>query len=563
MAKRPRGKGQWQSDLVAGFTFAAVNIPQGMANGALATVNPVLGLYSLMIATPVAALFSGAVFLNVSTTSALSAATASALVSVPGEQRTAALVTLVLSMGLFQLVLGVRKLGWLIRYVPNSVMIGFTNGVAILIILGQLGDLTGFRSGQNNAVFRALDLVIHFQHVQLSIFAVGALTLVAILMLQRSLLRNYALLLALLLASAVVFLLDTDQILIVRDIAEIPRALPSLRLPVPLLNINLIVSGMALAIVGLVQGAGVSQTYRNPDGKYADTSRDFLGQGVANMATSLVQGIPTGGSMSGSALMVQAGQRTRRANVVAGVFVAGLVLLFGNLIGLIPQAALAALLIVVGFQLLTIPRMLTVARTGQIPMVAMLITFAATLFVPLQYAVFTGVAVSILLAVFQMANKVNLVEIVLMPDGFLEEAPAPAQLPSNKTTVLYIYGSTYFAAASTLETLLPSAEDARHAVVILSLRGSGEVGSTFLTVVRRYAEALRASECELMLAGVDEHLYDQMERTHLLSWLGPDKVFRVQPRLGAAVEQAMEVANVWMAAQSAAPDTEGRAPTGQ
>ena len=66
-----------------------------------------------------------------------------------------------------------------------------------------------------------------------------------------------------------------------------------------------------------------------------------------------------------------------------------------------------------------------------------------------------------------------------------------------------------------------------------------------------------------MLAGVDEHLYDQMERTHLLSWLGPDKVFRVQPRLGAAVEQAMEVANVWMAAQSAAPDTEGRAPTGQ
>ena len=124
----------------------------------------------------------------------------------------------------------------------DTPVIGFTNGVAILIILGQLGDLTGFRSGQNNAVFRALDLVIHFQHVQLSIFAVGALTLVAILMLQRSLLRNYALLLALLLASAVVFLLDTDQILIVRDIAEIPRALPSLRLPVPLLNINLIVS---------------------------------------------------------------------------------------------------------------------------------------------------------------------------------------------------------------------------------------------------------------------------------------------------------------------------------
>lgn len=201
MARRIRGVSHWRSDLVAGFTFAAVNIPQGMANGALATVNPLFGLYSLMVATPMGALFAGAVFLNVSTTSALSAATASALVTVPAERRTAGLVTLVLVMGLFQLILGIRKLGWLIRYVPNSVMVGFTNGVAVLIILGQLGDLTGFRSRQPNSVFRALDLVLHFRQVRLDVFAVGALTLIAILMLQRSRVGNFALLLGLLLAS--------------------------------------------------------------------------------------------------------------------------------------------------------------------------------------------------------------------------------------------------------------------------------------------------------------------------------------------------------------------------
>lgn len=258
-----------------------------------------------------------------------------------------------------------------------------------------------------------------------------------------------------------------------------------------------------------------------------------------------------GGSMSGSALMVQSGQRTRWANVFAGILVAGLVLAFGNLIELIPQTALAALLIVVGAQLLKISNMLTVARTGQIPMTAMLITFVATLFLPLQYAVFIGVAVSILLAAFHMANKVNLVEMTLTPGGYLEEAPAPRELPSHKATVFYIYGSTYFAAASTLETLLPSVENTQHAVAILSLRGSAEVGSTFLAVIQRFAETLRSHDCELMLAGVDDQLYDQLKRTNLLDRLGPDRVFRAQPRVGAAVEEALEAASAWMAEQSA------------
>jgi len=129
---------QFAADAIAGLTFAVVNVPQAMGNAVLAAVNPVYGLYTLMIATPVGALFTSSVYMNVSTTGALSVAAGDALVRFPVSQRSTALVTLVLLIGLFQLLFGLLKLGSLIRFVSQSVMTGFITGIALLIILGAI-----------------------------------------------------------------------------------------------------------------------------------------------------------------------------------------------------------------------------------------------------------------------------------------------------------------------------------------------------------------------------------------------------------------------------------------
>ena len=142
---RPR-KENLASDAVAGLTFALINIPQAMANALLATVNPLLGLYTLIIATPVGAIFTGSVYMNVSTTSALSLAAGDALTFVSSSEKAAYLAVLVLLVGAFQLLAGLLKLGFLIRFVSKSVMVGFITGIALLIILGQIGDLTGYDS---------------------------------------------------------------------------------------------------------------------------------------------------------------------------------------------------------------------------------------------------------------------------------------------------------------------------------------------------------------------------------------------------------------------------------
>ncbi|MGZ8253585.1 MAG: SulP family inorganic anion transporter, partial [Burkholderiaceae bacterium] len=156
---------QLGADLVAALTFAVVNVPQAMGHAVLAMVNPVLGIYTLMVAVPVGAIFSSSVFMNVSTTGALSVAAGVVLIEFPAGHRAEALIVLVLLVGAMQLLAGVFRLGFLIRFVSNAVMTGFLNGVAVLIILGQLSDLTGYQSGFSNRVAQALDLLLRIGQV--------------------------------------------------------------------------------------------------------------------------------------------------------------------------------------------------------------------------------------------------------------------------------------------------------------------------------------------------------------------------------------------------------------
>jgi len=533
------------ADAVAGLTFAVVNIPQGMANAILASVNPVLGLYTLMVATPVGALVTSSVFMNVSTTSALSVAAGDALVAIPAANRTVYLAALVLLAGLVQLVFGVLRLGSMLRFVSNAVMVGFITGVAALIVLGQTGDFTGYSSPFSNKVLRLFDLVLHWQQIDWATLVIGLITIAVILALSLTRARKMAMVLALIVSALIVAGLNLDSVQLVGDITQMPDKLFNFALPNLSAMVGLLPAAAAVAIIGLVQGAGVSQSYPNPDGRFPDNSRDFLGQGVANIATGFFQGIPAGGSMSGTAVTVNAGARTRGANIFAGLFVAPLVLLLGNFVLRVPMPALAGLLIVVGFQSLKPQDILTVWQTGPAPRIAMVLTFISTLVVPLQYAVFVGIVVSILLHVFKSSNKVSVVAFELVEHGFPIERQPPAQLEAGQVTVLYVYGNLFFAAASNFEAQLPQMAQAPRATVVLILRGRDEIGSTFIGVLQRYHQALQASGGALFMAGITPHVKNQLMRTGIGPDIGEEHIFLQQEQLGAAMNLAIEAARDW------------------
>jgi sulfate permease, SulP family len=539
------------ADLLAGLTFAVVNVPQAMAQALLATVNPVLGIYTLMVAVPAGAIFTSSVYMNVSPTSALAVAAGTALQTVPAGQKEQALVVLVLLMGVFQLLAGLFRLGFTVRFVSNSVMTGFLNGVALLIILGQLGDLTGYASAYSNKVARVLDLLLQLDKVNIPTTIIGLLTLALMVLLLRTRLGRFSFVIAIAAATLLLAVLNLvssgfASVQTVGDIAKIPRSLPQLTLPQPVLIARMLLPALSLAIVGLIQGAGVSQGYPNPDGKFPDVSRDFVGQGAANIATGFAGGVPAGGSISGTALIMSAGAKSRWTNIFGGLFVAVIVLLAAPLVELVPMPALAALLIVAGFQGLRIPQAVTIWNTGRVASAAMIMTFVATLFIPLQYAVLAGVAFSILLYVARESNKVVITQIVPVPGGLPEERPAPKELPANQLTLLLVYGSLFFAAAKYLEELLPAVDNTTHAVVAIGLRGKTEVGSTFVSVLQRYAASLQAHDSKLMLVGVDPAVRDQLAKTGVLKLIGPENVFLATPQLGGAMNQAATAAYAWL-----------------
>lgn len=166
-------------------------------------------------------------------------------------------------------------------------------------------------------------------------------------------------------------------------------------------------------------------------------------------------------------------------------------------------------------------------------------------------------ALSVVLHVFRQSNKVVVTQWVLQPEGFPLEQPPPRRLPSHQLTLLHVYGSLFFAAAKSMEEMLPEVAGSRRAVVAINLRGKSEVGSTFVTVLQRYGQALRAHEGKLMLVGVDPGVRDQLAKTGLLQVIGEENVFVATPQLGEALNRAVAAANDWLRRAPASRSDQG------
>jgi SulP family sulfate permease len=465
-----------------------------------------------------------------------------------------ALFTLSVLTGIIMLLLGLFKLGSLIRFVPNAVLTGFVNAVALLIILGQLNDLLGHNPGGSNKVTQAINHARNLDQVDLPTLMVGLTTIFLIITLEKTKLKSLGMAVAIIVASLLVPLFGWDTVAQLNDIAEVPGSLPLPVLPSLSLILALIVPAFSLAFVGLVQGASITKSYVNPDGKYPDASGDFVGQGVANIASGLFQGMPVGGSFSATALATSAGARSRFTNIFAGIVMAIVIVIFGTVIGYIAMPAMAGLLIVIGFRTFKPDQVEMVWQTGLVQQVVMGITFVSCLLIPLQYAVLIGVAMSLLLFVIQQSNKITIKQWKETEGPYPIEQDPPDTLPSNEIILLLPYGSLFFAAAPLFEEQLPDVtEESYNTVVILSLRGYEDLGSTFLTVLERYAADLQEHHSKLMLAGMSPNAMDQLQKTGLIRKIGRQNVFKATDQIGEAALAAWDEAEKWVSEQPKQP----------
>jgi SulP family sulfate permease len=305
---------------------------------------------------------------------------------------------------------------------------------------------------------------------------------------------------------------------------------------------------MAIGLVGLIQAAGVSRSVPNADGSYPDASRDFTAQGLANAASGIFQGLPIGGTMSETSVNITSGAKTRIASFSSGLLIILLVLLFAQYIELVALPAVGALLVVAGYEAIKFEDIEDVRDTGAGPRYTMLITFAATLFVPIQYAVLMGVVLSIMIYLYRSSTDIRLMQLVPQADGSILEQEAPLSLQAGQVMILRVYGSLHFSGAVTLEEMLPPAQETERAVVILQLRGLDNVGSTFIQVVERYAQRLQSHGGRLYLTGVHPHVLKQLELTETTDTISPDAIYLAEDTLGVSTLDAYQAARNWLAA---------------
>src|SRR5215213_9209360 len=551
-----------REDGIAGLNSAVSSVPDGMASGILVGVNPIFGLYACMVGPIAGGIFSSTRLMIIATTSAASLSAGQALGGLQGEARENALFLMVVLIGAMQIVFGLVRTGQLTRFVSYSVMTGFIIGIAVLTILSQLPTISGYQPTAGNKVTQTFNLLSNLDRVNPWALATAAITLGLALMLPRTRLGNFGRLAAIIVPSVLVALFGLNSVAVVRDVGEIPSGIPMPHVPsLSGLSFEVLTGAFAVAVITLVQGAGVSQSVPNPDGSRRSMSRDFIAQGAANVASGLFRGLPVGGSLSTTALTVISGARTHWAAIFAGLWMALLVVVVPGVVSYVAMPALGVLLILASVSTIKPSEALSIWNTGWPSRLASVTTFLSTLLLPIQAAVGIGVVLSALIYVNESSTDISVVQLVKRPDGLIEEHKAPRQLQSNKVTVLDVYGHLFYAGARTLARLLPKPDDAQNPVVILRLRGRTNLGATLVEVLTNYADKLQAAHGRLYLTGISEGAYEQVVRTGKLRLTGPVRAYEATPVRGQSTQAAHADAETWLVGKGPDPTT-GESPLG-
>jgi SulP family sulfate permease len=461
-----------------------------------------------------------------------------------------AVSTLAIMTGIVMIIAGLLKGGRLLRFVPSAVMVGFVSAIGVNIVLGQLPHLTGAEGFGENRLTRSADLLIHPGRFSWPTLFVGVVTIALIVLLKRTRLGALGIVISIVLGSGLAALLTHAfdlPVAIVNDVADIPNGLPTPTIPSFSEFIYLLVPALSLALIGLVQGAAVAAAVPNPDGKPADASRNFIGQGAGNLVSGLFRGMPVGGSMSTSSMVAASGARTRLALFVAAGVMSILVLAASGLVGLVAMPSLAALLIVVGVQTIKPARIRSVMGSGALQTAIMAVTFVLTLLVPAQFAVLIGVGLAIILFVGQQSNRLRLRQLEFRPDGRVRESDPDPRVGTNSVVVLQPYGSVFFASAAGLDEQLPKVdEDSRGSVVILRMRGIDEVGLTFVGVLDRYLTELEKHGSTLWIVISSERVLSHLKAGGLFDRLGEARIYQGTEWVGEATRHAVADGEEWV-----------------
>jgi SulP family sulfate permease len=520
------------ADTLSGVTVAVFAVPQAMAYAMLAGVAPVYGLYAAVVMSIVAALAGSSPYVNTGPTNSASLLAAAAVLPLAGQAEPIAIMaTLCLMVGLLRLLMGLARMGSLLDFVSESAVLGFTVGAGTLIALGQLHHLLGVPAPEATWFpARIAETLGHAGHLQAPALIVGLATLGGMLLFAKRARRFPVALIVLGLAALAAWSFEgSPRLAIVRDIAEIPAHLPGLTPPLLKADLlrSLLPAAAAIAVIGLIEAASIGQALALRRDERLDVNREFVGQGLSQIAGAFFDAIPGSGSFSRSLLIESSGAATRFANVIFGVATAAALLLIPRALEWIPIAALSGLLAYIGIRLCDVRRIRRVFSTSAPDALVMTLTFAVTVFHRIEFGIFAGILAGALVHLHR-TRELQLVEYVPTPSGRIAEVPFDEDRCHEPCDLvaLGISGDLYYGISSTLRNRLSDIlREQRPRHLVLRMRRAYSIDYSCWSALFDIAEQLQKIGGRLYLCGIRPDFEPIIRLADMQSILPPERIF--------------------------------------
>jgi SulP family sulfate permease len=524
------GAGARRLDIVAGLTAAAVVVPKALAYATIAGLPVQVGLYTASVPMVAYALLGTSRPLSVSTTTTIAILTGAELGRVApggGADLVIASATLAVLVGVVLLLASALRLGFVANFISEPVLTGFKSGIGVVIVVDQIPKLLGIHIDKAGFFRDLLAIVQHLPETSMATVVLAVLVLASILLLEKFLPHSPAPLIAIGLAIAASAVLSLEQAG-VAVIGAVPGGLPGLVRPRFEIMWAMWPAAAGIALMSFTEGIAAARAFAIPTEPRPQPNRELLATGVANVAGGLFGAMPAGGGTSQTAVNRKAGAQTQVASLVTAVMAIATLLALGPVIGLMPQAALAAVVVAYSVGLIQPIEFRDIRSVRRIEFRWAVVAFVGVVLLGTLQGILVAVVVS-LLALAQQAYH-PIVHTLGRKRGTDVFRPRSSEHPDDESwprlLIVRVEGRAFFLNAQRIgDRLWPLVDAAKPAVLLLDCRGLIDIEYTALKMLIEAEERLRRHGVLLWMAALNPEVLKVVQQSPLGKNLGRERMF--------------------------------------
>ncbi|MPQ24038.1 SulP family inorganic anion transporter [Bacillus paralicheniformis] len=524
---------RFQKDIVAGMVVGIVAIPLGMAFAIASGVKPEHGLYTVIVAGILISLLGGSKYQIGGPTGAFVPILFAIVLQYGFEN----LLIAGFMAGVILVILGLLKLGKMIKFIPRPVIIGFTAGIAVIIFTGEIAKFLGLRNVEKHESFymNMREVVINLNTLGFYSILTAVVSLFFVLFTPKILPKVPGALAGLLVSTVMATMLFPEQVVTIGSAyGEIPRSLPSFQFPELSLEkiIYLLPPALAIAMLGGIESLLSAMVADNMKGTRHDSNKELVGQGVANIAAPLFGGIPATGAIARTATNIKTGAASPISGIVHGVFVLLVLLLFAPYASLIPLASMSPILMVVAWNMSERKEFVNILKIKNSDSAVLVVTFLLTVWQDLVFGVAAGILLAIIAFIARMSKSFRIKKDV--SESIVQSASAAEEQKFHRSVSIYsVEGPLFFGSSNSLEdSILDKGHPPKLLILLMNkvdYMDSSAEGS-LMTIVNR----VHQQNGKVMIVGLQQQPRELLHKTGLFHKIGkkhfvdrPEQIFDV------------------------------------